>query len=117
MIISAQRPPNGAGAAVDEEMISAASKSPLINSHARSHPQGKKRPADAIILASQCRMTGELLAESIELAIGYGTAILAAILEGDDESIISNFRGFDASARCARRCAEDLRSLHGEVQQ
>jgi hypothetical protein len=90
------------------------------NSHTNTltpaRPQAQIRVADPIILASQARMTAELLAESLEIAIGFAVAALTAVHEADDEAIIASFRGFDAAARTARRCAEELRSLLGEAQ-
>jgi hypothetical protein len=68
-------------------------------------------PSCPIVLATQCRLVADLLAESIEFAVGYGVAILSAVREGDDTAILSAFRGFDAATRCARRCAIELRSL------
>jgi len=68
-----------------------------------------------IILSSQCRLTADLLGEAIEFAIVYGVAILAAVREADDEAIVASFRRFDAAARTARQCAEELRSLLGEA--
>jgi hypothetical protein len=62
------------------------------------------------VLASHCRMTADLLAESVEIAIASGTGILRAVRECDDPGILENFRCFDAAARTARRCAEDLRT-------
>ena len=53
-------------------------------------------------------MTAELLAESVEIAISYGAAILAAAREADDAGILENFRAFDAAARCAGQCAGEL---------
>ena len=60
-------------------------------------------------LASRRRLTADLLAESIELALVHAVAVLAAARMADDAQIIEQFRFFDAAARTARRCAEDLR--------
>lgn len=66
-------------------------------------------PAAAVIVAAWSGIALDLLAESVELAIGYGVNILAAIRAGDDAAVLAEFRGFDASARTARHCAERLR--------
>jgi hypothetical protein len=71
--------------------------------------QAQNRPASPIIIASHCRLTSDLLAESVEIAMSYGVAILAAAREADDGAILAQFKGFDAATRTARRCAEELR--------
>jgi hypothetical protein len=75
-------------------------------------PPAKKQP-DLCPIVSGCRarLLADLLAESVEIAIAYGTGILRAVREADDESAIEQFRDFDAAARCARKCATELRSL------
>jgi hypothetical protein len=57
-----------------------------------------------------CRLTADLLAESIEIAIHSGLNILSASRADDDDAIIHYFRTFDVAARTARKCAEELRS-------
>jgi hypothetical protein len=63
--------------------------------------------------AMRARMTCDLLAEAIEIANAYGLGVLRAIREADDSAILESFRGFDAAARTARRCAEALRAYRG----
>jgi hypothetical protein len=57
------------------------------NSQSVSSRQAQNRPPSPIILASQCRLTADLLAESVEIAISYGVAILVAAREADDAAI------------------------------
>jgi len=78
-------------------------KSPIKN-------QAEGQPACPIILAANWRITADLLAETMEIANAYGLGVLRAIRECDDSAILENFRCFNAAARCAPQCAEELRN-------
>jgi hypothetical protein len=69
----------------------------------------KNQDVCPIIVARQCRMVADLLAESVEIAMACGIGVLAAAREGDDDSLLHHFKGFDAGARSARRAAEQIR--------
>jgi hypothetical protein len=73
--------------------------------------QAQIRPTDPIILASQCWMVSDLLAEAVEHAGVCGLSVLAAAREHDDAAIIATFAAFDAAARAAKACACELRDL------
>jgi hypothetical protein len=99
-------PPRGtAGAGMS---LLGGSDSPAFNKSTATTPA--QRPVCPIIAGCQTRLVADLLAESVEIAIAYGTGILRAVREADDAAILENFRGFDAAARTARRCAEQLRA-------
>jgi hypothetical protein len=73
--------------------------------------QAENQLASAIVAASNCRLTADLLGESMEFAVAYAAAVLRAVREADDAAAIAHFHDFDAAARCARKCATELRSL------
>ena len=72
--------------------------------------QAHEQAACPIAIAAICRLTAGLISEAVEIAMGFGINILAAAREDDDEAILRQFRGFDAAARTARQCAEELRT-------
>src|SRR5262249_16033030 len=57
--------------------------------------QAERQPSCPILIASQCRLTADLLAECLESAIASGTGILRAVRECDDPGIFDQFRLFD----------------------
>jgi hypothetical protein len=73
--------------------------------------QALKGKVCPIALATQCRLTSDLLAEAIEIAASYAINILSAIRLADDEAILAEFRQFDAAVRTARCCAKELQNL------
>jgi hypothetical protein len=110
MTLKTQRPPGEAGAA-NEVLLGRNA----FSSVPAPKTQVKRAEACPILLASQCRMTADLLAESTEIAISYGVAILAAVREADDDAILARFKGFDAAARTARACAEELLAYQSQA--
>jgi hypothetical protein len=75
--------------------IATLGSSQLSDSLPDLEPQAPQHSACQIVLASQCKMTSDLLADAIEIANAYGLGILRAVRERDDGAILENFRCFD----------------------
>jgi hypothetical protein len=54
-------------------------------------------------------LQADFLAESLEVAIGAGLSVLAALRGFNDQGAIEHYKVFDAGARTSRRAAESLR--------
>lgn len=83
----------------------------------KTQPKSRTRaraPADLgfdPILVTNAQITADLLAESIEIAVAYGVAMLGAIRVGEFRDVIDGFRRFDEAARTAKACAVELRGI------
>jgi hypothetical protein len=104
MTLSCEARPRLGDADRDGDLSCVVADSSSINQNSRKS-QDQNRPPSPII----CRITADLLAESVEIAMSFGVAILAAAREADNTAILTQFKGFDAASRTARRCAEELR--------
>jgi hypothetical protein len=65
--------------------------------------------ANAVIIVAWTEAARDLLSERGELTVGYGLNVLSAIPQRDDDTLLAEFKGFDAAARASRHCAEELR--------